>query len=276
MTYSESVAFRKSAPRVQIVIHSSKTMRKPVKGQVGTSHKPILLNQATELSKYIQTLDHQQIERSMKVSPKLALAVKDQMARWTKDPAEQQPAVDCFLGDIYSGLQVAQWTEEDRAFAHKHLRILSGLYGVVRALDGISPYRLEMGYRLPDEPYKNLYTFWGDTVAKTFDESGPIIDLSAVEYSRVITPYIDGERFIAPRFLTYSPKLREPTFVVVHTKIARGAFAGWMIRNRIQNIDQLTGFSEIGYSYDPDLSTPQQPTFVCKEFGGLGLSVRLS
>lgn len=81
---------------------------------------------------------------------------------------------------------------------------------------------------------------------------------------------------VTPKFLTVSPKTGEPTFVVVHAKIARGAFAHWMIMNRVEDVAQLREFNELGYLYDALASTPEQPIFVCQEFGGLGLSVRLS
>jgi len=102
-----------------------------------------------------------------------------------------------------------------------------------------------------------------------------IVDLSAVEYSKTVTPYIDQTRIVAPRFLTVNPKTSEPTFVVVHAKIARGAFARWLIQSRVTNSDKLQTFQGLGYRYASTLSTPTQPTFVCKKFGGIGLSTRL-
>lgn len=242
----------------------------------GAHAQPLLLDEATELAGYLKTLTPNQIQKCMQVSPALALKTAEVTGIWTKDPAKQQAAIDCFLGDIYSGLQSSQWSKADRTYAHDTLRILSGLYGVLRALDGIHPYRLEMGYRLPDEPYKNLYQYWGNSIADTFDETSDIVDLSAVEYSKTITKILNKDRFIAPKFLTYDSKAGEPKFVVVHAKIARGAFANWMIVNRIDSREQLLGFNDLGYEYNAELSTPSQPVFVCSEFGGLGLSVRLS
>jgi cytoplasmic iron level regulating protein YaaA (DUF328/UPF0246 family) len=237
---------------------------------------PILLDKAKQLADYLKTLSVEEIETTMKVSRKLAQTTKDLITGWNNEPRNQQPAIDSFLGDIYSGLQVATLTEQDRIYADEHIRILSGLYGILKPLDGIYPYRFEMGYRVPDTMYRNLYSFWGNAIADSLPANVSIIDLTAVEYGKTVTNFVELSRIVTPRFLTMSQKTGEPTFVVVHAKIARGAFANWMIRNRIEDVERLKDFSEIGYRYDETLSTPQIPVFVCKDFQGLGLSVRLT
>jgi cytoplasmic iron level regulating protein YaaA (DUF328/UPF0246 family) len=212
----------------------------------------------------------------MKVSATLASTTKTLLSQWTVDPKYQRVAIDSFLGDIYSGLQVGNWTEEDRSYANDHLRILSGIYGILKPFDGIYPYRFEMGYRVPDQKYRDLYKYWGTSIVDTLPKNIPIIDLSAVEYGKTVTEFVENEQIVAPKFLTISPKTGEPVFVVVHAKIARGAFASWMIRNRIEDVSRLKEFHEIGYEYNPTLSTKQQPVFVARVFKGLGLSVRLT
>jgi cytoplasmic iron level regulating protein YaaA (DUF328/UPF0246 family) len=259
-----------------ILIHTSKTMRPPVERAESAMTTPLLAAKANELGVYIQSLSVAEIKKTMHVSEKLAETTRDLFRGWTDQPMHQRAAIDSFLGDIYSGMQVGSWSEKDRQYANKHLRILSGLYGILRSFDGIYPYRLEMGYKLPDTKYKNLYTFWGEAIVKTLATAESIVDLSAVEYGKTITAFVDAERVITPRFLTINPKTHEPTFVVVHAKIARGAFASWMIRNQIEGVEALKEFNEIGYVYTPELSTPKIPVFVCQEFGGIGLSVRLT
>lgn len=258
-----------------ILIHSSKTMRKITGSSQDNLGKPELQKQANELSDYLKTLTSTQIAKVMAISPALADKTNILLAEWNTRPNRQGYAVDVFLGDIYSGLQVDSWTEQDREYANSHLRILSGLYGILLPLDGICPYRLEMGYKLPNTKYSNLYSYWGQSIAKTLPVNELVINLSAVEYSKVITDYIDKERVIAPNFLTISPKTSKPTFVAVHTKIARGAYASWLIRNRINSKSDLCDFSEIGYKYDKTLSTTSAPVFVCQKFNGKGLSIRL-
>ncbi len=237
--------------------------------------EPALIEKAKELRKYLLTLNPEQLMTSMKISRLLAEKVSLEYKDWNTDLVSQSAAVDAFLGDIYSGLQVKNWSESDRMFAQEHLRILSGLYGVLKPNDGIMPYRLEMGYRLPEESYKNLYKFWGSDIAEQLPQNGWIINLAAVEYSQTVTKFIDLGRFITPSFLTVSQKTGQPTFVTVHTKIARGAFANWMIKNRITSSSKLVEFCDLGYEFNPELSTASVPVFVCKTFGGLGLSVRL-
>lgn len=259
-----------------ILIHSSKTMRPAATdGGQGLPH-PQLLPKAEELGKYCKTLSTSEIGKVMQVSDSLADMTQALLASWSSEPKRQRPAMDSFLGDIYSGLQVGTWTRSDRDYAQSSLRILSGLYGILRPLDGIHPYRLEMGYRLPDPSFKNLYSYWGDAIAQTLPVVGPIINLAAVEYSKTVTDHINHDRIITPSFLTVSSRTGKPTFVVVHAKIARGAFAAWLIKNRVEDISELSRFCELGYIYDTKLSTKQAPVFVCKEFGGLGLSVRLT
>jgi len=259
-----------------ILIHTSKTMRPPVEYGAVVFDSPQLISKATELAEYAKTLSVSEIQKTMKVSEKLASSTKELLREWNSDPAQQRAAIDSFLGDIYSGLQVHDWSEGDRKYANDKLRILSGLYGVLKPLDGIFPYRLEMGYKLPSVKYKNLYDFWGTSIVETLSKDEIIVDLSAVEYGKTVTKYVDPSLVVSPKFLTISPKTGEPTFVVVHAKIARGAFASWMIRNRIKTREALKQFDEIGYVFDVALSTETVPVFVCKEFGGLGLSVRLS
>lgn len=256
-----------------ILLHTSKTMREDISIHKPLS-KPVLLQEAKELAGYIASLSIKQLQKSMAISGSLAEKTHTIFTDWTTESSGNS-AVDSFVGDIYSGLQTGKWTKDDALFAQDHLRILSGLYGILKPLDDIRPYRLEMGYRLPGEPYKNLYKFWGDSVAKQLPNSGPILNLTAVEYSKVLTPYLDTNRFIAPAFMTISPKTGEPTFVTVHAKIARGAFANWIIKHRVADPSQITAFNDLGYSYNAQLSTVQRPVFVCQEFGGLGLSVRL-
>lgn len=238
--------------------------------------EPLLLPEARELATYMATLDTEAISRVMKLSPKKAAETRELLAAWSLGPVMSRPAIDAFIGDIYSGLQVASLSRGDRKYANEHLLILSGLYGGLRALDSVAPYRLEMGYRLPDARYQNLYAFWGDKIARLVPgDATQIINLSAVEYTKAILPYLT-QPLVTPKFLTISPKTGEPTFVTVHAKIARGAFARWMIVNRVDTVARLSEFAELGYAYDTVASTPEQPVFVCREFGGLGLSVRLS
>jgi cytoplasmic iron level regulating protein YaaA (DUF328/UPF0246 family) len=258
-----------------ILLHSSKTMRIHHSAQ-DHYQAPQLLKQAEEMADFIQSLSIDDIQSAMKLSAPMAAKTQQLLSGWSANPDSQTPAIDAFLGDIYSGLQVQTFSDADRDYANDHLYILSGLYGALRALDSIAPYRLEMGYRFTQAPYDNLYAFWGKAIAECIPTNEPIINVSADEYTKTVLPYMPDTRIVAPRFLTADPDGGEPKFVVVHTKIARGAFARWLIQQRITNLDRLKEFSDLGYQYDNDMSTPDQPVFVCKQFEGLGLSIRLS
>jgi len=245
-------------------------MRNAQSGHVPLS-KPLFSAQAAKLVELFKGTDSTTIQTLMRISSSKVKAVKELYDHWSDGPGSQIPAIDGFTGDIYSGLQVRTWRDDDRRYAQKHLVILSGLYGGLRPCDGIMPYRLEMGYRLPDG--RSMYDFWGGSIASLLSEKHPILNLSAVEYTKAVLPYVSAQ-VITPKFLTISPKTGQPTFVAVHAKIARGAFARWVIQHQIKDTVELIKFKELGYTYNKVMSTNEQPVFVCKEFSGLGLSVR--
>lgn len=240
-----------------------------------TLRSPKFLKEATQLNAYLKSLNTNDIAKIMKIKTDLANKTKVLIGSWSAGTKKQQVAIDAFLGDIYSGLQASSLDEADRAYADRTLIILSGQYGIIRPLDGIMPYRLEMAYRLPGLKSSSLYEFWGDKIVKQIPDNELILNLSSVEYSKVVTKFVENNRVITPRFLTKNKKINQPTFVAVHAKIARGAFARWMIVNRINTIDKLTEFTDLGYRYDETLSSPMMPVFICDEFKGFGLSVRL-
>lgn len=257
-----------------ILLHSSKTMRSsPDKG--AALREPQLLNKAKKLDAYLKTLSSEQLAKVMKISASLAQKTHTLIAEWTTDFSHQSLALDSFIGDIYSGLRAPQLSTHDRDYADKTLRILSGLYGIIRPYDGICPYRLEMNYKLPDPSFKSLPHYWDNMVAACLPSKGLMVNLTSVEYSQVIIPFVDASRVITPQFLTRNAQTGEPTFVVVHAKIARGAFARWLIVNRIEDGVRLKEFTDLGYHFDQKLSTSDSPTFVCDNFGGKGLSMRL-
>lgn len=256
-----------------ILIHSSKTMR-PHGPKDAPYQQPVLLDKASELGEYLKTLTVKQIEMSMKLSPTMSVKTKQLIDEWNADPTHKSPAIDTFLGDIYSGLQVRSFDEADRQYANDHLFILSGLYGVLRALDSIRVYRLEMAYKFPDKKLTSLYRFWGNVIANNLPANRPIINVSSVEYTKAVLPHLPGAQIIAPKFMTRDTRSGEPKFVTVHAKVARGAFAHWLIKNRVESVKNIRNFDELSYRYDTSLSTENEPVFVCDQFGGLGLSVR--
>ena len=258
---------------ITVLIHSSKTMRLPTPTSPTTT--PLLIDKTKPLAAYLQKLTVAQLQTAMHISEPLSRKVHSTMAAWNAIPTQQSLAMDSFVGDIYSGLRASTLSKADRDYTQQTLRILSGLYGILRPYDGVRPYRLEMGYKLPDQPFDNLYKYWDTDIAGTIPKDGLIINLSAAEYTKTVLPYIDAARMVAPRFLTADSKTGQPKQVIVHTKIARGAFARWLILARVTSPGDLTQFNDLNYRYNAALSTPVEPTFVCKTFGGIGLSMRL-
>jgi hypothetical protein len=236
--------------------------------------KPELATQTQELGVYLSSLKLKEIQSIMGVSANLAHEIMTTASSW---PAakDKGSALHSFRGDVFSGLQVASFDKKDLAYASQNLKIVSGLYGLLRPLDAVAPYRLEMGYKLTREPYVSLYKFWVDSLAKLLPAGQPIINLTSLEYGRAVVPYLDKSLVISPRFYTYNAKTRQYTSVAVHSKIARGSFAHWLITQRINKVSGLINFDEIGYHYEASLSTPLTPAFVCRDFMGKGLSVRL-
>lgn len=244
-----------------ILINSSKTMVSAAQPPV-QARPPQLLNEAIQLDTILKTYSAKKLKELMHLSAPLADKTQQLIAGWTPRPAKQTLAIDSFAGDIYRGLQAKTFSQNDRQYADTVLVILSGLYGAVRPLDAIHPYRLELMYKLHGKGFKNLYEFWQDKVAACLPLEGAIINLASQEYMKVVEPYIDTKRVIAPQFLTASGTPGHQTFVAIHAKVARGAFAKWLITHCIDDLARLPEFNDFDYVYDAKMSTPQLPTFV--------------
>jgi cytoplasmic iron level regulating protein YaaA (DUF328/UPF0246 family) len=227
----------------------------------GGLRQPSFINEASQLDTILKTYSPQKLEKMMHISKSLAQKTHELINDWNNEPNNQTPAIDAFIGDIYRGLDIKKFNSSDRQYADDVLIILSGLYGGLRALDGICPYRLELAYSLKGRNFSNLYDFWQDKIAKLLPVEEKIINLASLEYFKAISPFIDSKRVLSPRFLTKQNSSKGPVFVTIHAKVARGAFASWMIRDRIK-ISDIKSFSELSYEYDQVMSTETQPTFI--------------
>lgn len=206
----------------------------------------------------------------MSISPELAELNFERFQDWTLPFTidNARPAVLAFDGDTYTGLDApASFGERDYTHAQKVLRILSGLHGVLRPLDLIQPYRLEMGSKLHHDDGTDLYSFWGGEVTDRLNEAlaespgaNALVNLASQEYFSAVRPADISGRVISPRFLDARGD-GDHKIVSFFAKQARGAMAGWMIRERITTIKTLPEFDGLGYRYDPDRSTRDQPTF---------------
>ena len=173
-----------------------------------------------------------------------------------------------FSGDVYQGLVASTFGKRDFTEAQKTVRILSGLYGLLRPLDLIQPYRLEMGTRLVTGRGRSLYDWWGTRITDLLREDlaaspGPevLVNLASQEYFSAIDTDRLGVRVVTPRFEDRN-KDGVPRIVSFHAKRARGSMAGWLVRNRVRSVAKLRDFTENGYHYDEDRSTQDVPVFV--------------
>jgi hypothetical protein len=243
-----------------VLINSSKTMRSQPGGE--GRQLPALLDKAVELDRVLKSKSVAELKSLMHLSAKLAESTHALIAGWHTDPERQTQAIDAFRGDIFRGLNADKLSADDRVYANEVLRVLSGLYGILRPFDRIHPYRLELYYALAGEGFANLYQFWGDAVAKTLPADGLIVDAASDEYARLVRPFIDPARIVEPQFLTQDGPDAEPTFVVVHAKVARGAFARWLITTRITDPADFHAFADLDYRYNKAASTLDRPVFI--------------
>ena len=243
-----------------VLINSSKTM--VADPDLAITQWPALIDRARQLDAILKAMAVADLQSLMHLSPKLAATTRALIQRWTAHPGEQTLAIDAFRGDIYRGLKAQSLTEDERIYANNILRTLSGLYGIIRPFDGISPYRLELMYSLSGQDFKNFYEFWGRSVAETLPASGLIVNAASEEYFRLIRSFVNPDRVVEPQFLTRANPDSEPTFVVVHAKVARGAFARWLITSRIVEPAQFHGFDDLDYHFDARTSTGMRPVFI--------------
>lgn len=233
--------------------------------------QPRLLDRSVELIDTMRAKSPDEVAALMDISADLAALnverYRDFTVPFTKRNA--RPAVLLFNGDVYRGMDVrARFTERDFTEAQKVIRILSGLYGVLRPLDLIQPYRLEMGVRLTTERGRSLYDFWADDVtglvnADLADSPGPrvVVNLASDEYFRAVrADAVDGQ-VVTPRFLDADPQGRY-RLVSFFAKRARGEMAAWLVLNRVRSVRALRGFDFAGYRFDPQRSRPDAPVFV--------------
>ncbi len=203
----------------------------------------------------------------MSISPKLGHLNHQRFQEWqlpfTQENAKQ--AVFVFKGDVYVGLDIDIFLNEDLQYAQDHLRILSGLHGVLKPLDLIQPYRLEMGTKLKYRRINNLYEFWGDTITKSIQEAidaqgdDILINLASDEYFKSINTKKLKARIITPVFKDF--KNGEYKFMSFFGKKARGMMTRYILLNRLKNVDDLKFFEEDGYFYNDNLSKNDQFVF---------------
>jgi len=242
------------------IISPAKTLdyETPVKTKVFT--QPDYLDSSEELIHRVRQLSSLDISELMKVSMKIADLNFDRYEAWNKTFNEEnaRQAILAFKGDVYTGLDVESFNSKDFNFAQKHLRILSGLYGLLRPLDLMQPYRLEMGTRLTTGRGKNLYEFWGSIITEGLNtqlekiKSDYLINLASNEYFKATKPKALNAQIITPAFKDY--KDGKYKVIGIYAKKARGMLSRYIIKHQLTDPEDIKTFSEEGYTFDKKLS----------------------
>ncbi len=232
--------------------------------------EPALSDQAAGLMKANKRLKPKALQKLMGLSENLAALNHSRFQDMNPagDEARSRAAILAFKGDVYIGLDADSLTDDELAWAQGHLGILSGLYGILRPLDLIQPYRLEMGTRLKTRRGPNLYSYWGPRVSDEVDDrvkahTHPVVvNLASNEYFKVLERGQLDARVVTPVFKElHKGKLKVISF---NAKRARGLMSRWIVQNRIEDPKQLITFSEERFLFQEDLSDPSTPVFTRK------------
>ena len=251
-----------------IVLSPAKTLDFDSPVPIRNSTEPRFQVESTELVESIRKKSPAALGKLMRLSPKLAALNHQRFHDWRPDfsTPDARQAIFAFRGDVYLGLDVGRYTARDLNYAQRHLRILSGLHGLLRPLDCIRPYRLEMGTSLTVNRRKDLYAFWGYKITETLNDdlSGQkpaiLVNLASNEYFSAVSPEKIDARIINPVFKdTSRGGYRVLSFFA---KRARGEMATWLVQNRIKRVKDIIHFNLSGYRYSGQHSSPGNPTFI--------------
>jgi len=253
------------------VISPAKTLDYQTPVSVIEHTMPELLNNTQTLIKYCKELTTTALADLMKISPKLAELNYQRFQDWQPNfsPKEARQAIFAFKGDVYEGLQVEDFNQHNITFAQQHLRILSGLYGLLRPLDLVLPYRLEMGIKLKNGSNNNLYQFWANTITEKLNQqlaeqnSHSLINLASNEYFKAVNHKKLNADIINPVFLDESKGNYK--IISFYAKRARGLMSRYIIKNQLKAPDDIKSFNLSGYQFDPHQSNANQWLFTRSE-----------
>jgi cytoplasmic iron level regulating protein YaaA (DUF328/UPF0246 family) len=226
--------------------------------------QPALLDHAEELSQGLKALAPQEVSSLMHLSDKLGALNYERFQEWqtpfSSDNA--RAAVLAFKGDVYQGLDAESMSVEDLHWAQDHLRILSGLYGVLRPLDLMQAYRLEMGTKFVNQRGTDLYQFWGDIITAELNRTGSsvLVNLASNEDFKSVRKKDVNARIVTPVFM--DKKDDKYKIISFYAKKARGLMSRYIIQHRITQIDQINQFDSDGYQYNAALSELDAPVFL--------------
>lgn len=254
---------------MKILISPAKLLDYNKNIEVPSITKAHFLDSTEQLVKKLKKLSSKEISKLMNISESLGILNYERYQNWEKPNKASstiKPAITVFDGEVYKGLEVDTFSQKDFEVAQRDLRILSGLYGILKPLDLIYPYRLEMGTKFAvDKNTKNLYEFWGTQIAEYLNqelkEGEVIINLASNEYFKAVHKKTLKARVITPVF----KELREDgtlKVIVVYTKHARGALARDIIQNQYTDIEDIKGFNKGGYTFSEQESSENEWVFI--------------
>ncbi len=229
---------------------------------------PSLLSKSKILIKDLKSKKTNEIANLMKISDKLASLNSDRYKSWKglkNETVNSKQAIFVFKGDVYQGLDINSFKKKDLEYSQNHLRLLSGLYGLLKPLDVIEPYRLEMGTKLKTDKGKNLYEFWGQEICNEIVKdlksikSNTIINLASNEYFDSVKNIKEITNVVSPVFKDFSKGKYK--IISFYAKKARGLMAAWILKNKIKE-DKLNNFNSDGYYFSPEESSENSPVFL--------------
>ena len=250
-----------------ILISPAKTLDFETPATTRTATQPEFLEQSQTLIDGLQEMTPDGISSLMNISENLGNLNFERYMDWhtpfTKDNAKQ--ALLAFKGDVYTGLAAESFSADDYKFAQKHLRILSGLYGLLRPLDLMQPYRLEMGTKFANSRGKDLYQFWGDRITEQLNKqlkslkTDTVLNLASNEYFKAVNKKLLQAEIVSPAF----KDLKNGKYKIIsfYAKKARGLMSAWVIQKGITDPKQVKKFKLAGYRYNADMSGPNVPIF---------------
>tara|TARA_B100000989_G_scaffold138159_1_gene102701 strand:+ start:4797 stop:5555 length:759 start_codon:yes stop_codon:yes gene_type:complete len=225
---------------------------------------PPYLEDSKKIIKSLRKYSTDKLSKLMNISEKISLLNYERYIKWSLpfNKKNAHPALLLFQGDVYKGISVSDFKKEDFIYAQKSLRILSGLYGILKPLDLIQPYRLEMGTQIKIGKHNDLYDFWGDEITKAINEdknSDYLINLASVEYFKSI----NKEKLNAKLINVIFKEKRNGSYKIIgiNAKKARGLMSRYIIKNKISNPMKLKKFKEENYSYNKNLSSDSDWVF---------------
>jgi cytoplasmic iron level regulating protein YaaA (DUF328/UPF0246 family) len=242
-------------------IHQDKSYEKLYSSEIAFK------NETNSLAKKLQKLSVKKMEKLMHISSELAQLNVQRYADWNDEISENTasfPAIYGFNGEVYKGFDADSLSEKQRLYAQEHVRILSGLYGILKPLDMIAPYRLEMGTKWDITPkIKNLYQFWDKKITtylnNEFKENEPIINLASTEYFKAVDVKSLNAKVITPVFKEF--KNGDYKIIMMFAKHARGAMARYIVNNELNDPEEIKLFSHDGYGFDANLSSENEWVF---------------